>query len=120
MQILPIDLTALILGALGISIVLVPVIGIVQVGSQAMADRYTYIPLTGLIIVLAWGGYDLLARRSTKQAPLAATAVLHVLAGDLEPGAAGLAGTEDTVSMLRTLATRGVKPVRFEGVSTFV
>ena len=51
---------------------------------------------------------------------MAATAVLHVLAGDLEPGAAGLAGTEDTVSMLRTLATRGVKPVRFEGVSTFV
>jgi len=34
---------------------LVPVIGIVQVGSQAMADRYTYIPLIGLFIMLAWG-----------------------------------------------------------------
>ena len=34
---------------------LVPVIGIVQVGSQAMADRYTYVPLIGLFIMAAWG-----------------------------------------------------------------
>jgi tetratricopeptide (TPR) repeat protein len=34
---------------------LVPVIGIVQVGRQAMADHYTYIPLTGLFIIIAWG-----------------------------------------------------------------
>lgn len=33
---------------------LVPVIGIVQVGSQAMADRYTYIPLIGLVWMLVW------------------------------------------------------------------
>ena len=41
-------------------IMLVPVIGLVQVGDQAMADRYTYIPLTGLFIILAWGTNDLL------------------------------------------------------------
>jgi protein O-mannosyl-transferase len=34
---------------------LVPVIGIVQVGSQAIADRYTYIPLIGIFIIIAWG-----------------------------------------------------------------
>jgi len=34
---------------------LVPVIGLVQVGDQAMADRYTYIPFIGLFIALAWG-----------------------------------------------------------------
>ena len=34
---------------------LVPVIGLVQAGGQAMADRYTYIPLTGLFIIAAWG-----------------------------------------------------------------
>lgn len=34
---------------------LVPVIGLVQVGSHAMADRYTYIPLIGLFIMLVWG-----------------------------------------------------------------
>ena len=33
---------------------LVPVIGLVQVGSQSMADRYTYIPLIGLLVALAW------------------------------------------------------------------
>lgn len=33
---------------------LVPVIGVVQVGSQAMADRYTYIPSIGLFIAVAW------------------------------------------------------------------
>jgi len=36
-------------------VTLVPVIGLVQVGLQAMADRYTYIPLIGLFIIIAWG-----------------------------------------------------------------
>ncbi|MFC1567412.1 tetratricopeptide repeat protein [Thermodesulfobacteriota bacterium] len=34
---------------------LVPVIGLIQVGEQAMADRYTYIPLIGLFIAVTWG-----------------------------------------------------------------
>jgi tetratricopeptide (TPR) repeat protein len=38
---------------------LVPVIGLVQVGDQAMADRYTYIPIIGLFIIVAWGTSDL-------------------------------------------------------------
>jgi tetratricopeptide (TPR) repeat protein len=41
---------------------LVPVIGIVQVGNHAMADRYSYITLTGLFIIIAWGLPDLLLR----------------------------------------------------------
>ncbi len=41
---------------------LVPVIGVVQVGSQAMADRYTYLPSVGLLIMLSWGAHDLLGR----------------------------------------------------------
>lgn len=41
-------------------ITLVPVIGLVQVGEQSMADRYTYIPLIGLFIMAAWGIPDLL------------------------------------------------------------
>jgi Flp pilus assembly protein TadD len=39
---------------------LVPVIGLVQVGEQALADRYTYVPLVGLFIALVWGAADLL------------------------------------------------------------
>ncbi len=38
---------------------LVPVIGLVQVGAQSMADRYTYIPLIGLFIIIAWGMADI-------------------------------------------------------------
>jgi tetratricopeptide (TPR) repeat protein len=38
---------------------LVPVIGIVQVGGQSMADRYAYVPLIGLFIIAAWGVADL-------------------------------------------------------------
>ncbi len=34
---------------------LIPVIGLVQVGNQPMADRYTYVPLIGVFIILAWG-----------------------------------------------------------------
>jgi protein O-mannosyl-transferase len=36
-------------------IMLIPVIGIVQVGEQAMADRYTYVPLIGIFVMIAWG-----------------------------------------------------------------
>ncbi|MGD9244134.1 MAG: tetratricopeptide repeat protein [Desulfobacterales bacterium] len=41
---------------------LIPVIGLVQVGNQAMADRYTYIPLIGFFIIVAWGLSDLSIR----------------------------------------------------------
>ena len=41
---------------------LVPVIGLVQVGLQAMADRYTYVPMIGMLVIIAWGIPDLLSR----------------------------------------------------------
>ncbi|HEY6837876.1 MAG TPA: tetratricopeptide repeat protein [Geobacteraceae bacterium] len=41
---------------------LVPAIGLVRVGEQAMADRYTYLPLIGLFIIAVWGSADLVAR----------------------------------------------------------
>jgi len=43
-------------------ITLIPVIGIIQVGSQSMADRYTYIPLTGIFIIIAWAASDFFAK----------------------------------------------------------
>jgi Flp pilus assembly protein TadD len=46
---------------------LVPVIGLVQVGEQAMADRYTYVPLTGLFIALTWGVYALAANWASRR-----------------------------------------------------
>jgi tetratricopeptide (TPR) repeat protein len=38
---------------------LVPVIGLVQVGEQSMADRYTYLPSLGVLIFVVWGAYEL-------------------------------------------------------------
>jgi len=56
---------------------LVPVIGIVQVGDQAMADRYAYLPLSGLFLAGVWGGVELLERlRAPVSLGWAATAVL--------------------------------------------
>ena len=53
---------------------LVPVIGIVQVGWQAMADRFAYIPLIGIFIAIAWGLPDLLKNRRWRYRALAIAA----------------------------------------------
>jgi tetratricopeptide (TPR) repeat protein len=57
---------------------LIPVIGLVQAGSQSMADRYTYVPLIGLFLIAAWGAPELVARwRYGRVAiPVAAVCVL--------------------------------------------
>jgi Tfp pilus assembly protein PilF len=64
---------------------LVPVIGLIQVGRQAMADRYTYVPLIGLFIIVAWGSAELAAtlrhRRAEIAAGLVAALLLAALAG---------------------------------------
>jgi tetratricopeptide (TPR) repeat protein len=50
---------------------LIPVIGLVQVGIQSMADRYTYVPLIGLFIMLAWGIAELIPVRPWRGSALA-------------------------------------------------
>lgn len=52
----------MLVGLLWYIITLLPVIGLIQVGAQSMADRYTYIPLTGLFIIFTWGMHDLLSK----------------------------------------------------------
>jgi tetratricopeptide (TPR) repeat protein len=55
---------------------LLPVIGLVQVGTQAMADRYTYVPLIGVFIAVAWGVGDVWRGRSPFVPATIATAVV--------------------------------------------
>ena len=57
-------------------VTLVPVIGLVQVGDQAHADRYMYIPMVGLLVMLIWGAAEMLEklRAKTLAIPLAAAA----------------------------------------------
>lgn len=63
-------------------ITLLPVIGIVQVGGQRIADRYTYIPTIGLFVMIAWGGADLARRwRVPPRAVAAASGAVLIFAG---------------------------------------
>ena len=59
---------------------LVPVIGLVQVGSQSMADRYTYVPLIGLFVMAVWGVADVMARWPGRRVVLPAAAGVIVIA----------------------------------------
>jgi hypothetical protein len=63
---------------------MVPMIGLVQVGGQSMADRYTYIPMIGIYVALAWGARDLVMRfPRARPALAAAVAILLLITGTL-------------------------------------
>ena len=57
---------------------LVPVIGLVQVGNQSMADRYTYVPHIGLFIIISWGIPDFLTKFNFKKTFFIITASLYI------------------------------------------
>ncbi|HUB32400.1 MAG TPA: glycosyltransferase family 39 protein [Bryobacteraceae bacterium] len=63
-------------GWLWFLVALAPPSGIVQVGRQAMADRFTYLPSIGLTLAVVWGAADLLARRPRLGASLALAAIV--------------------------------------------
>ena len=77
---------------------LVPVIGLVQVGDQAMADRYTYWPLIGLFLVAAWGLADVVASRPRLQWLVVPGAVLGVVLGAAPPGPRSASGKTASLS----------------------
>jgi tetratricopeptide (TPR) repeat protein len=61
----------------------VPVIGIVQVGSQSMADRYSYIPITGLFVIAVCGTADLTKRMRYREIALALVAGIILIASSM-------------------------------------
>lgn len=63
---------------------LVPVIGLVQVGVQSSADRYTYVPAIGIFLAVAWGLADLFGRASVGKAALATVAALALAACSIQ------------------------------------
>ena len=58
---------------------LLPVIGLFQSGDQLMADRFTYVPLVGLFLIVAWGGAELASRHERVRLAVAGAAVLVVV-----------------------------------------
>ncbi len=68
------------IGWLWYLIMLLPVIGLIQVGAQAHADRYTYLPMLGLSIALVWGAADALKRwPAVQQAATAAVCLACII-----------------------------------------
>jgi hypothetical protein len=65
-------------GWLWFLITLAPVIGFVQIGAHPMADRWTYLPMIGVLVAVAWGVPSLLPRERWTRAVLAAFSVLAV------------------------------------------
>jgi len=59
---------------------LVPMIGLVQVGRQAMADRYAYLPLIGIFIMVGWGAAEWAADKHLPAALLPVASIVVVLA----------------------------------------
>jgi protein O-mannosyl-transferase len=77
---------------------MVPVIGLVQVGLQSMADRYMYLPSVGLFILFVWGANDLAQTPRLKK--IAAVAGGAALAGCLAVTSVQLRYWQDSVSLL--------------------
>jgi tetratricopeptide (TPR) repeat protein len=70
----------LVVGWLWFLISLVPVIGLIQVGVQSMADRYTYLPAIGLFILVTWAAAEPLAAWTPAKTLLAAAATASLIA----------------------------------------
>jgi Flp pilus assembly protein TadD len=70
-------------------VTLLPVIGLIQVGDQAMADRYTYVPLIGPFVAVVWGAADALGRRRV----LAASPRQEAMTGAVACGLVGVLGS---------------------------
>ena len=60
--------------------VLVPVLGLIQAGMQAMADRFVYVPLIGLFVCICWGGWDLVSRWPQRRILTLMTSVMALVA----------------------------------------
>jgi len=98
---------------------LVPVIGIVQVGNQAMAERYTYVPFIGLFIAVVWLAGDVVAKfpKIRVAAQLLAVAVIVACAVRTE---AQVTVWKDTVTLLGhalEVDPRGEFPNTFLGIA---
>jgi len=61
-------------------VTLLPVLGIVQVGAQSIADRYTYVPLLGIFTILAWAGAEVVRRQPRAKMAVAVIAVVALAA----------------------------------------
>ena len=98
---------------------LVPVIGLVQVGSQSMADRYTYIPLVGLFIALAWGAERIVAGWPRWKSPAILLSIVAI-SGLLFLARSQVETWKNSVTLFeQALAATEVNPVAHQKIGEF-
>ena len=98
---------------------LVPVIGLVQVGSQSMADRYTYIPLVGLFIAIAWGT-KAIVERQPKWRLAVIVFFLVVLSGLLFHARSQVGTWKNSVTLFeQALAATEINPMAHQNIGAF-
>ncbi len=97
----------LLVGWLWYLLTLIPVIGIVQVGRQSMADRYSYLPLLGIFIAGAWGAGEILSRfPSSRAVVVALAAVILITCAVLTRNQLGYWQNSETLFRHALVATR--------------
>lgn len=95
---------------------LVPVIGLVQVGVQQLADRFMYIPMVGLLMAIAWTGWSFSAGRGK---PLvAAAAVILVLAATVTGGIQVSYWANSIVLMTRAVEVNDNNPLAWNNLGS--
>ncbi len=90
--------------------ILVPTIGIVRVGAQAMADRYMYLPAIGLFVAAVWGMADLSSRRPQRKLILGGMTVASLTVCALL-SSAQVQCWRDTVSLWKHCLAAGYESV---------
>jgi len=98
---------------------LVPVIGIIQVGSQSMADRYTYLPLVGLFLAAAWGAKSLVEKRPLLK-PVVIACVIVALAGLPIPSRVQVETWKNSVTLFeQALRMTEVNPLAHHNIGAY-
>jgi Flp pilus assembly protein TadD len=105
-------------GLLWYLVTLAPVIGLIQVGGHAHADRYTYVPLIGIFIVIAWG-LQVVSRRSPLFGVVAAAVSLVMVAACMSVTRHQLAFWRNGEILFRhAIAVTGPNPLAHNNLGT--
>jgi protein O-mannosyl-transferase len=100
-------------------VALLPVMGLVQVGTQAMADRYTYVPLIGIFLAAVWGTAELGARLRIAPEALAGLGALVITLLGAEARAQVLVWKDERVLFEHAIAVAGGSSTAYNGLGVF-
>jgi tetratricopeptide (TPR) repeat protein len=107
----------LVVGWLWYLITIAPVIGLMQAGEQARADRFVYMPIVGLFVIAAWGGRDLQRRLALPPRAMGAMAVAIIAAGAWTARAQAATWSDSSTLWLHATAVTHGNYVAYENLA---